>query len=328
MQATVQEAVRKATPTPTPTPAPTPTPSWSTRAPLPEANSEFALTEWDGKIYVIGGYPSTRITVTAVQVYDSRRDHWEITTPLPQPINHGMAAAVNGKVYVIGGQTTASGNLEEAGYLDTVFEYDPSTARWTPRATMPTKRSAGAPAVIGDKIYVAGGRPPRGNDFAVYDTRANTWTVLPDVPTQRNHLVAAAIDGKIYVVGGRFGGGFNSEVTNVVEAYDPTTNTWTKKAPMPTPRGGINGIAVNGCLYVWGGEGNVNSPIGLFNELEVYNALTDTWKRLDPMPVPVHGVTGAAFISGWIHLPGGGVSQGGSSGSAIHQVYRPETKCR
>ena len=62
---------------------------------------------------------------------------------------------------------------------------------------MPTARSAGAAAVIVDRIYVAGGRPPRGNDFAVYSATSNTWQTLPNLPTQRNHLAACAIDGKI-----------------------------------------------------------------------------------------------------------------------------------
>ncbi|MFN9895353.1 MAG: kelch-like protein, partial [Acidobacteriota bacterium] len=39
---------------------------------------------------------------------------------------------------------------------------------------MPTARSGGAAAVLDGKIYVAGGRPPRGTDFAVYDPAANT----------------------------------------------------------------------------------------------------------------------------------------------------------
>ncbi|MBI4331517.1 MAG: kelch-like protein [Chloroflexi bacterium] len=308
-------------------PSPAPASRWGNRAPLPEPNSEFAVAELDGKIYVIGGYPSTRVTVTTVQVYDSRADSWQITTPLPQPANHGMAAGVNGKVYHIGGQSTADAGPDGAGYLDAVYEYDPATARWVSRAPVPTKRSAGVAMVIGDKIYVAGGRPPRGNDFAVYDTRANTWTALPDLPTQRNHIAGAAIGGWVYVVGGRFGGGFNSDVTDVLEMYDPATNAWTRKAPMPTKRGGINGIGVGDCFYVWGGEGNRNNPTGLFDELEVYHAATDSWSSLGKMAVTVHGVTGAAFIDGLIFIPGGGIAQGGSSGSTIHQVLRPEATC-
>jgi hypothetical protein len=46
------------------------------------------------------------------------------------------------------------------------------------------------------------------------------------------------------------------------------------------------------------------------------------------MPIPVHGVTGAAFLNGLIYLPGGGTSIGGSSGSTHHQVYRPNMACR
>jgi len=39
------------------------------------------------------------------------------------------------------------------------------------------------------------------------------------------------------------------------------------------------------------------------------------------LPIAVHGVTGAAFVNGWIHLPGGGTSTGGSSGATLHQVF-------
>jgi N-acetylneuraminic acid mutarotase len=192
---------------------------------------------------------------------------------------------------------------------------------------MPTARSAGATAVVDGKIYVAGGRPPRGHDFAVYDPAADSWTVLPDLPTQRNHLAAAGVGGKVYVIGGRFGGGVGSEMTNVVEVFDPASGTWSSAAPMPTVRAGINGIAARGCIYVFGGEGNDADPRGVFAENEVYNPKTDTWQSLEPLPTPVHGVTGAAYIDGWIHLPGGGTARGGSSGSTIHQVFRATVSC-
>jgi hypothetical protein len=86
---------------------------------------------------------------------------------------------------------------------------------------------------------------------------------------------------------------------------------------MPTTRGGINGIAVDGCFFVWGGEG----PNGVFNQMEMYSAALNRWYRLEPLPVAVHGVTGAAVVNGWIHAPGGGTNTGGSSGSLIHQVF-------
>ena len=298
---------------------------WSTRARPLEAYSEFSVAQLDGKIYLFGGYPSTRITVNVVQVYDASEDRWSYGTPLPLPVNHTMAAAVGDKLYLIGGQTGTSGN---GPFVNKVYEYEPAKLKWTERAPMPTRRSSGAAAVISDRIYVAGGRPPRGNDFAVYDTSDDTWTTLPNLPTQRNHLAAAAIDGKVYVAGGRFGAGHTSTLTGALEVFDPETNTWVARAPMPTPRGGVNGIAVHGCFYVFGGEGNDDVPTGVFSENEVYDPLSNRWQSLEPIPIPVHGVTGAAFINGWIHLPGGGIRRGGSSGSRIHQVFRVGMTCR
>jgi N-acetylneuraminic acid mutarotase len=293
--------------------------SWNRRADLLEANSEMAVALLDGKVFVLGGYPASRVTVPTVQVYDPATDSWTLTAPLPVAVNHPMPAAVNGKLYLIGGQTDAN-----TAYVDNVQEYDPATRSWRQLARMPTQRGAGAAVVIEGKIYVAGGRPPRGADFAVYDPAQDQWTQLPNLPTQRNHLAAAAIGGKMYVVGGRFEGGFQSAQSDAVEIYDPQTNAWTNGAAMPKPRGGLNAVAAHGCLHVFGGEFGA----GVHPDHDLYNPITNTWTSLDRMPTPVHGVTGAVFVDGLIYLPGGGISQGGSSGSRVHQVYRPNHACR
>jgi len=56
-------------------------------------------------------------------------------------------------------------------------------------------------------------------------------------------------------------------------------------------------------------------------KLEMYVPTQNRWYALEPLPIAVHGVTGAAFVNGWIHLPGGGTSTGGSSGATLHQVF-------
>lgn len=298
---------------------------WGMRAQLAEANSEMAVGELGGRIFVLGGYPSNRQTTNTVQVYDPVEDRWERTTPMPLALNHNMAASVSGKLYMIGGQTTDAG---AGNFSDRVFEYDPGTRAWRERARMPTARGAGVAAVAGGKIYVAGGRPPRGADFAVYDPQADLWRTLPDLPTPRNHLAGAAIGGRIYIAGGRFEAGFQSPQSDAVEVYDPAANSWSTRASMPKPRGGINGLEANGCLHIFGGEGNSSALNGLHPDHDVYNPVTNAWTSLAPMPVPVHGVTGAVFLKGLIYLPGGGSSQGGNSGSLQHQVYRPAIVCR
>lgn len=298
---------------------------WERRAPLLEANSEMAVAQLGDSIYVLGGYPSSRQTVSTVQVYDAATDSWSLAPPLPKASNHNMATAVLGKLYVIGGQTEAQGS---GPFINDVYEFDPATQSWTEKAPMPTIRSGGATAVIDNKIYVAGGRPPQGHHFAVYDPVADEWTTLPDMPTARNHLIAAAIEGKVYVFGGRFGAGFRSEVTDIVEIYDPQTNSWSSGTSMLTPRSGMNGIVANDCFHLLGGEGNGAGNVnGLYPQHDVYNPTTDSWTRLADMPTPVHGVVGMALIGNWIHFPGGGVAQGGSSGNTIHQVFQADLSC-
>lgn len=291
---------------------------WDRKAEMIDPNSEFALAELDGKLYALGGYPKGRVTVTTVQVYDIATDRWRLGPVLPQPNNHGMAAVVDGVIYLIGGQTDPN-----RAYVDTVYALDPKVGKWVEKARMPTARSAGVAVVLDGKIYVAGGRPPRGHDFAVYDPKADRWETLPNLPSQRNHIVGAAINGRMYVVGGRLEGGFQSEKTTAFEAFDPTTRRWTAAAPMLKGRSGMNGVMAYGCLHVWGGE----HASGMFPDHDVYDPRTDKWVKLPDMPIPVHGVTGAAFVNGLIWAVGGGTSNGGNSGSLLNQTYRPAMRC-
>lgn len=346
---------------------------WAKRASLIEPNSETAVAQLGNKFYVLGGYPSTRLTVILAQEYDSASDKWRLIAPLPKPLNHAMAVGYAGKVYIIGGQETAGGGRtgrskrtragrfnpnspdfdwrqlskrfkgfkkgkgkrkggsrrRTAGYSNAVYAWDPKTDKWTEKTPMPSKRSGGAAAVLDGKIYVAGGRTRQtGNHFAAYDPKTDSWETLPNVPTQRNHLGVVAVAGKIWVVGGRFGGSFRAEQSDAVEAYNPKSRKWLNMAPMLKPRGGVNVIAANECIHVFGGEGNPDAATGVWPDHDVYNPKTNTWSSLDPMPVPVHGVTGGAFINGWIHFPGGGTRIGGSSGNRIHQVVKARMDCR
>lgn len=288
--------------------------------------SELAIAEANRKIYLIGGYPSgASSTVTTVQVYDIDAQTWGFAMDHPMALHHPVAVGVDGLVYTLGGQTSGSDTNRS-------FVYDPESDTWDELASMQVARGAGAAAVIGDRIYVVAGRPPAGNAFEVYDISDDSWTTLPSLPDtypDRNHLAAAAIGGKVYVAGGRYDGpSFNSPMTDSLDIYDPETSSWDTAARMLRPRGGVNGIAAYGCFYVWGGEGQgAGTPQNVFPDHDVYDPTTDTWYPLDPLPTPIHGVTGSAFVDGLIFMPGGGIQQGGSSGSRIFQMYRPERRC-
>jgi N-acetylneuraminic acid mutarotase len=245
--------------------------------------------------------------------------------PSPVALHHPMIAGVNGKLYSLGGQPNTNLTLE----------YDPVANRWTEKMRMPTSRGGGAAAVIGTKIYVVGARPDvaaaAANAFEVYDVAMDSWATLPKLPgpNLRNHLAAAAIDGKIYVAGGRYNECcVGAHMTDALHVFDPGTMMWSQKANMRRPRGGVAGVAANGCFHVFGGEGsNIGEPNGVFPDHDVYNPKTDTWTALPRLPIPFHGVTGGAFVDGVIYMPGGGTSSGGASGTTMHQSYRPNMRC-
>ena len=297
---------------------------WGTRAALLINNSEFALAEANGKLYVLGGYPpqmGPNRTSRAVQVYDIASNSWQLGPELPQPNNHGMAASVNGKIYMIGGQTTD--DQQGATAVNTVYELDPAVGVWVEKATMPTARSGGVAVAHAGKIYVAGGRVPRGNDFAVYDPAANQWEVLPDLPSQRNHITGAAINGRIHIVGGRLGNGLSPLKSDANEVFDPQTRTWTAAAPMLRGRSGMNGVMAKGCFHVWGGE----APTGMTPDHDYYDPRNNTWTSLRDMPIPIHGVVGSAYVNDLIWVTGGGTQVGGASGSLLNQTYKPAVSC-
>ena len=300
---------------------------WSTLAPMLQPRSEMAIAALGGKVYVIGGYPPGRIPSDVVQVYDPASNSWTLGPPTPVPIHHSVAMTVGDRMFLIGGEYMGAGTGNPPVFLNDVYELDVEAGEWLPRAPMPTARSGAGAGVIDGKIYVAGGRPPRGRDFAVYDPEADEWTPLLRLPTARNHLAVDAIGGKLYVAGGRFDAGVGGEMTAVVEIFDPATGQWTSGAPMLEPRAGVTALAVFGCLYVIGGEGNVVDPVGIFKQTEAYDPRTNSWHRLTDMATPTHGLTRAAFLDGLIHVPGGAVTLGGDTGTTLHQVYEPERRC-
>ena len=81
--------------------------------------------------------------------------------------------------------------------------------------------------------------------LAILDVKAqeeDSWTSLAPLQQARGGLGVAVVDGKIYAIGGSTARGpyrpdtFAGGYVGTNEMYDPETNTWTSKTPMPTPR--------------------------------------------------------------------------------------------
>ena len=112
-------------------------------------------------------------------------------------------------------------------------------------------------------------------------------------------LVTASVNDKVYLIGG-WG-------SNVVQEYDPLTQIWTTKRPMPTVRGGSGIGVIHGRIYVVGGRG------GNSNECESYDPVHDRWTSWTPLPTRREGLTATVVneklyaMSGSVPLAEGGL---------------------
>ena len=91
--------------------------------------------------------------------------------------------------------------------------------------------------------------------------------------------------------------------------YDPQSDSWGFRAPLPTARSGRSCVYIGGKIVVFGGEATGR----VFGTNEAYDPKTDAWEALTPMALPRHGLHARlAVIGNMVHVQGGGPVPGGS----------------
>jgi N-acetylneuraminic acid mutarotase len=239
----------------------------------------------NGKIYLSGGFSDRNAWTSlsgSLDMYDPATNTWTRKRDMPSLVDpygdkvyvgaSGVSGVINGQLYVI----TACYTLMEVGgfgyYQEggckapdyagpAFFRYNPVTDRWT---TLPSPfrgvvYSPFVGGVIGGKFYVLGG-PMYGEEaahtayMAAYDPATNRWTTKNALGQDRPGAAAAVLGGKLYLFGGnRYNAKLDRyETLDKTLRYDPTTNLWTTRAPMPSARSGIaaSPVTVNGQVRI------------------------------------------------------------------------------
>jgi N-acetylneuraminic acid mutarotase len=154
----------------------------------------------------------------------------------------------------------------------------------------------------------------------------DSWVSKAPMQQARAGLGVVVVNVKIYAIGGStasgpyppdaFAGGFVG--TN--EEYDTSTDTWTYKTSMPTPRGYFATAAYQNKIYCIGGAVGfrVDERTGFYSYIEsgvneVYDTVTDTWEAKKPLPYAEMKLQ-AQVVNGKIYVVGG----------ASTYVYDPE----
>ena len=118
-----------------------------------------------------------------------------------------------------------------------------------------------------------------------------------------------------------------------VSGTSASENTWTTKAPMPTARGGLGVVAVDGAVYAIGGSTSQypssTGSGGFLGTNEEYNITTGVWTYKAPMPVARSYFAIAAYQgkiyciggqTGWEQEPAADYLWGPAT-SSINEVY-------
>ncbi len=231
---------------------------------------------------------------------------WKTLTPLPLP-RAGFALvayAYEGRqyLYAMGGETND-------GVSSDVIRFDLQTNTWVRLSSKPTAVTDVQSIVVGDRLYVPGGRLASGaisDRMEAYEPRRDRWITLAPLPGPRSGYALAVVEGKIYLFGGWDGRSYRADVWQ----YNPDSDTWTERRSLSEPRAFAAAVTVEERIYVIGGE-NDNGPV-TFNE--TYTASDDTqqgapWSTRSPLP-EARSRLAAVAAGGRIFAVGGGEAGG------------------
>jgi N-acetylneuraminic acid mutarotase len=203
---------------------------------------------------------------------------------------------------------------------------------------MPFPAGSSASALIGDRIYLAGGivGDTTTSQAAVLDLTTMTWSPIADMPRPRNHAASGTDGSRLYVFGGRGPGSGDSNVVangyDDVQIYDPASDSWAvsdgsagSPPALPQARGGTGkAVYLNGEFWVMGGEtldGPGATEDGTYARVDIFDPQTGSWRRGPDLGVARHGIFPLA-AAGHVFVAGGG-TRSALSQSRVMEIIWP-----
>jgi len=213
---------------------------------------------------------------------------WETMNTTGKPEAFGCGAVNGSQIYLFGGQQT-----------DSVERFDPRWNTYDILQKMPDKVDQCAAAVLGGRVYVAGGHNQTGyryntkDDWLLnagvhrYDSLTDQWSSVASMNRERYYHSLVALNGHLYAIGG-------AHTKKTAERYDPETDHWSFIANSTFEHHHSAAAVLGGKIYVYGGDG-----------FEVYSPETDQWTQLSSDSDRKYGRT-LLEVNGQLWATGGG----------------------
>ena len=203
-------------------------------------------------------------------------------------------------------------------------EHSSVTARFSALTSIVVTPPNETIAVNDSRQYTATGSYSDGTGQSIFGG-SGTWKTRTSMDEPRFNFAAAAAGGRVYAFGGINGRAPGSSMLASVEAFDPSTNTWSPRAAMSGPRAGPGAAAVDDrFVYVAGGNVAGACPI---DNLDRYDSQSNSWEPLTPMPAGPRRFLSAAVVGRTFYAIGGEVNACGSLGTplATMEAYDVDT---
>ena len=126
---------------------------------------------------------------------------------------------------------------------------------------------------------------------------ASRWASLAPMPTPRSRLALVSYQTQIYAIGGESSAG----VSNAVEIYDVTQNSWSTGPDKPAAAANISAHVLEDKVYVPGGS---LSGSQMSDQLEILDLEQDSWVLGASLPRGLSAYA-AATHNGQLYLFGG-----------------------
>ncbi|MHB1318960.1 MAG: Kelch repeat-containing protein [Anaerolineae bacterium] len=242
----------------------------------PTAVQDACAVTIDSRIFVVGGYRGEGTGTGVVEVLDTDTLTWTTDDPLPEARWGHACGAIGNTLILAGGTSDGTAALSTAMIFSA---WASPGSRWQILPAMSTARNYAAGAMVGGRLYVAGGVPSGSNtDLAtveVYDPHINSWATLPSLTFPRGAPGAYGYGSRLIVCGGGW-----TSYRDTCEAYDTrkgTAGAWTAYPGLVTGRRQFAYASSGDAIYLAGGWRG-----GVLATAEA--AFGARWRPLPPLP--------------------------------------------
>ena len=209
--------------------------TWTKLADAPMEIHHFQAISYQGEIWVVGAltgkYPH-ETPIPNILIFNPKTKTWRDGPTLPKDRMRGSAGVFvrNNKIYLVCG--IQDGHFD--GFVRWFDELDPKTGTWKSLPSAPRARDHVSAALVGDRLYLAGGRTSyakigkvlelTNNEIDYYDFKTNSWTTIEaEIPTPRAGNSNLGIGPYLVILNGES------------QAQTPPMPKWKYSIPAPTP---------------------------------------------------------------------------------------------